>query len=103
MILFSCSTGAKKNVENEGKVKLITLDPGHFHAALVQKSMYSQIDSNVYVYAPAGEELNDHLKRIEAYNSRTENPTGWNEIVYTGPDFLEKMLAAAPAAGRSRH
>ena len=32
-------------------VKLITLDPGHFHAALVQKTMYPQVDPNVYVYA----------------------------------------------------
>ena len=41
----SMFTGAK------GEVKLITLDPGHFHAALVQKSMYEQVDSTVYVYA----------------------------------------------------
>ena len=33
-------------------VRLITVDPGHFHAALVQKSMYPGVDSNVQVYAP---------------------------------------------------
>jgi hypothetical protein len=32
-------------------LQLITLDPGHFHAALVQKSMYEAIDSTVHVYA----------------------------------------------------
>ena len=26
-----------------GEVRLITLDPGHFHAALVQKTMYDRI------------------------------------------------------------
>lgn len=36
------------------KVKLITLDPGHFHAALVQKSMYPQVDPTVHVYAKKG-------------------------------------------------
>jgi predicted dehydrogenase len=73
-------------------VKLITLDPGHFHAALVQKSMYPNVDSTVNVYAPAGPDLQLHLDRINAYNSRTEKPTTWNEQVYTGQDFLERML-----------
>lgn len=76
-----------------GEVKLITLDPGHFHAALVQKISYPQVNQDVYVYAPAGDDVLQHLERIEQYNTRAEDPTSWNEIVYTGPDFLEKMLA----------
>lgn len=76
----------------EGEVKLITLDPGHFHAALVQKTSYPQVAKDVYVYAPEGDDVLEHLKKIDAYNSRSESPTGWNEIVYTGADFLQKML-----------
>jgi len=34
------------------RVRLITLDPGHFHASLVQKSMYPQVSPEVRVYAP---------------------------------------------------
>jgi len=74
------------------EVKLITLDPGHFHAALVQKFMYDQVDSVVHVYAPEGEDLQMHLQRIENFNGREENPTNWKEEVYTGPDFFEKMM-----------
>jgi len=74
-------------------IKLITLDPGHFHAALVQKSMSPGIDSNVYVYAPEGPELRSHLDLIKQYNTRRESPTHWSEIIYTGNDFLEKMIA----------
>ncbi len=74
-------------------IQLITVAPGHFHAALVQKSMYPQVDSGVYVYAPEGTELQAHLALIDQYNTRTESPTQWDEVVYTGPDFLEKMLA----------
>jgi predicted dehydrogenase len=74
-------------------IKLITLDPGHFHAALVQKSMYPGVDSVVHVYAPEGEELISHLKLIDQYNARTEAPTKWKEEVYKGADYLEKMLA----------
>jgi len=75
-----------------GEIKLITLDPGHFHAALVQKTMYPQVNPVVYVYAPEGDELEQHLLKIETYNSRQDNPTHWEERVYRGNDFLQKML-----------
>lgn len=95
--LFSCGTknqGAK-NEKVSGKeypVKLITLDPGHFHAALVQKFMYDEVSPDVHLYAPRGTDYLQHLERIKAYNTRSDNPASWNEIVYTGPDFLEKMI-----------
>lgn len=75
------------------EVKLITLDPGHFHAYLVQKNMYEQVDPTVHVYAPAGQEVNGHLSMIENYNTRAENPTSWELVVYTGSDYLERMLS----------
>lgn len=74
------------------KVKLITLAPGHFHAALVQKSMYEGVDSTVHVYAPEGAELDAHMALIEQYNSDPDKPTAWEEQVYTGSDYFEKML-----------
>jgi predicted dehydrogenase len=74
-------------------VNLITVDPGHFHAALVQKTMYDQVSPDVHVYAPQGPDYLQHLERIKSYNTRSERPTSWNEIVYTGPDFFEKMIA----------
>jgi predicted dehydrogenase len=90
LLLISCSM--KKN-ENAEEVRLITLDPGHFHAALVQKTSYPGVSPTVFVYAPAGADLNEHLKKIEAYNTRQDNPTQWKEVIYSKPDFLEKMLA----------
>lgn len=103
--LFSaCAGGGQKTTEQssnkftgaKGEVKLMTLDPGHFHAALIQKSMYGQIDPTVYVYAPEGDDVMQHLARIEGFNKRAENPTAWVEKVYTGADYLEKMLAEKP-------
>jgi predicted dehydrogenase len=88
-LLYSC----KQNTPVSTKpFQLITLDPGHFHAALVQKSMYPEVDSNVYVYAPTGPDLQMHLNRIESYNTRPEQPTGWNEHVYSGQDFFDRMI-----------
>jgi predicted dehydrogenase len=93
LVMISCvSKNEKKFTGAKGEVKLITLDPGHFHAALIQKVMYNQIDPDVYVYAPESEDVQIHLNLINSYNTRKNNPTNWNEIVYTGNDFLEKML-----------
>ena len=96
VVMSSCSNSLPNTASNSdstsSEIKLITLDPGHFHAALVQKNMYKGVDSVVHVYAPEGEDVQEHLKKIQAYNSRAENPTHWKEEVYTGKDFFEKML-----------
>jgi len=75
------------------KVTLVTLDPGHYHASLVQKSMYEQVDPLVYVYAPDGPDVDNHLGQIKRFNEREEDPTSWRQQVYTGDDFLERMIA----------
>lgn len=94
--MAGCNTPTNRKADKESsdsnKVRLITLDPGHFHAALVQKSMYPDVDSTVYVYAPEGNDVQLHLDKIKAYNTSPEQPTHWNEVVYTGADFLGKML-----------
>jgi predicted dehydrogenase len=69
------------------------LDPGHFHAALVQKKMYADVDPLVRVYAPAGPELDDYVRRVEAFNARAENPTRWRLRVVQGDNFLDKFAA----------
>jgi predicted dehydrogenase len=74
------------------RYRLITLDPGHFHASLVQKFMSPDIDSVVHVYAPSGDDLAQHLVRIAAFNARADQPTHWKEVVYSGPDYFQRML-----------
>lgn len=86
-------TSGMVKAQHTGQVKLITLDPGHFHAALVQKSMYPNVSPVVHVYAPAGADLQLHLDKIKTYNTRADKPTTWQEEVYTGTDFFTKMLA----------
>ena len=51
------------------------------------------VDSIVHVYAPGGEDLDEHAKRVDRFNTRADNPTRWRQVVYTGPDYLQKMLA----------
>ncbi len=87
VLMAGCATA------EEQTVKLITLDPGHFHAALVQNRMYPDVSPKVHIYAPEGNDLQLHLARINGFNTRTNQPTAWQSEVYTGPDFFEKMLS----------
>lgn len=100
ILCLGCGESEKKvksDMDNTpDQVRLMTLDPGHFHAALVQKTMYKGVDSTIYVFAPKGPEVNDFLNKIESYNTRSENPTHWKVDSYFGPDYLEKMIAQKP-------
>jgi predicted dehydrogenase len=91
----------------EPAVRLVTLDPGHFHAALIQKEMYPGVDPTVHVYAPLGPDLLAHLGRIAAFNRRAQSPTAWQLEVHAGPHSLERMLREKPGnvvvlSGRNR-
>jgi predicted dehydrogenase len=72
--------------------KLIIVDPGHFHATLLQKDMYPWVDPRVTVYAPLGPDLLDYLNRISLFNSRPDNPTSWALDIHTGGDPMTEML-----------
>jgi predicted dehydrogenase len=104
LMLASCGSGGSKKqtqksdttMENQYLVSLMTVDPGHFHAGLVQRIMYDQVNPEVFVYAPEGPDYEKHLGRIKGFNERAKDPTSWNEIVYTGTDFFEKMLEDKP-------
>ena len=96
MFLGACDGQSSKGKGfdgSAGEVTLLTLDPGHFHAALVQMYMYNQVSPEVYVYAPEGDDVQMHLDRIKIYNEREQNPTQWNENLYTGEDYLQRMIS----------
>jgi predicted dehydrogenase len=98
ILLFqSCGKNPQGGAGNSGdKVHLMTLDPGHFHAALVQKTMYPQMDPEVHIYAPPGPDMEDHIGRIEGFNQRQEDPTSWVTRVYTGEDYLDRIIEEKP-------
>jgi predicted dehydrogenase len=108
----SCRVRLKPDATQKGDrampdVRLMTLDPGHFHAALVQKEMYPGVAARVDVFAPLGPDLTEHLKRVASFNSRSERPTAWELEVHTSPGFFERMLRERPGnvvviSGRNR-
>lgn len=88
-------------------IRFITLNPGHFHAALVQKEMYPGVARQVHVYGPLGPDLVAHLQRLAGFNTRAQNPTSWEVEVHAGPDTMGRLLREKPGnvvvlAGRNR-
>ncbi|MGD0579593.1 MAG: oxidoreductase, partial [Bryobacteraceae bacterium] len=78
------------------EIRLITLDPGHFHAALIQKQMYPEVSKRVAIYAPLGIDLTTHLERIARFNLRPQNSTSWELDIHASPDFLARMMTDRP-------
>lgn len=100
-LAFSCAqtemedTAAMKDT-GEGH-RLMVLDPGHFHAALVfKRSGYEGISDMVDVYAPVSSDYVDHMARVVPFNTRADNPASWRYKSYCAPDFLEAMLRDKP-------
>jgi predicted dehydrogenase len=92
---IGCQT-SKDDQQETGQIRLMTLNPGHFHAALVQRSVIDRLDETVHIYSPGGSDLDLHMQRIEGFNTRTENPTNWQSEIYIGDDYLERMLRDKP-------
>lgn len=88
-------------------IQLVTLAPGHFHAALIQKEMPPGIDPTVRVYAPLDGDLVAHLNRVASFNHRPTRPTSWILDVHAGSDWLERFQSDRPGnavvlSGRNR-
>lgn len=77
-------------------VRLMTLDPGQFHAALIHREMLAGVSPRIDVYAPPGPDLDEHLARLAAFATRTERPTRWEVEVHAGADYLDRMIAERP-------
>src|SRR5580692_739899 len=86
---------------------LVVIDPGHFHAALLQGDMYPGLSPLTQVYAPFGPDLLDYLTRVERFNRRADRPTSWRFEIHAGPGFLTRLRETdagglAVIAGRNR-
>ncbi len=92
-LMIAVGFGCASQSEQPAKSKVIVLDPGHFHASLLQKSPLSALCDTIAVYAPEGAEVEQYVAAIESYNSREDNPTHWVLDAYVGEDYLGRMVA----------
>ncbi len=95
-LLLFVSCHSDKDDQTDEAIRFMTLDPGHFHAALVHKVMYPQVDSTAYLFAPKGSEEKAFLDKINSYNNRSDHPTHWDMQTYLGGDYLQKMIDDHP-------
>src|SRR5262245_44934956 len=98
-ILLFLTLGATVTVmpqQGSAPAKLMIVDPGHFHASLLQREMYPALARHVSVYAPLGPELLDYLNRVSVFNRRADNPTQWDLDVHTSADPMAAMLREHP-------
>lgn len=73
---------------------MVVVNPVHYHAALVQKSLLPGVSDTVDVYAPEGEELTSYLNTIRSFNERADNPTRWVEKVHKCTDCIDSLREA---------
>ena len=88
-------------------IRLMTLLPGHFHAALVQARMIPGIHPRCHVYGPLDADTLAHMTRIAAFNTHTTHPTTWEVDLRAGPHWLERFHREQPGntvvlSGRNR-
>ncbi len=88
-------------------IRLLTLAPGHFHAALVQKRPLHGVHPRAYVYGPLDADTVSHVARITSFNCRRDGPTAWEVDLRTGPNYLERFAREQPGntvviSGRNR-
>ena len=60
-------------------IRIVTLDPGHFHAALPHRESYPDVDRRVHVYAPLGTTCRSHQahRAVQHRAPTTPPPGGW--------------------------
>ena len=69
-IVSSCSF-SKKQIMNKAeandscKIEVVVLDPGHFHASLLQKETLTDVSDTIRIYAPEGIAVNQYLESID--------------------------------------
>ncbi len=84
--MMSCVDNTSK--DGTEQIKLVVIQPEHFHAALVQKYKNPDIDSEVHLFADTSSTVEAYQSLIQQYNTRSDNPTEWKVKPYFGNDFL---------------
>ena len=74
LVVASCSLSKRQttdevDISGSHKIDLIVLDPGHFHASLLQKETLTDVSDTIRIYAPEGIAVNQYLESIDSYIS----------------------------------
>jgi|ERR1051325_9146383 predicted dehydrogenase len=78
------------------ELRLVTLDPAHFHAAQFYSGALPGFSRDAWVYAPVGPDLAGYLTSVSQLSERSPKPDHWRFHVYAGSDYLDRMLSEKP-------
>ncbi len=72
---------------------LVVLNPAHPHGAQMQQALKPAFREDVYVYAPDDNDLEaSYTNLVNRYNKADTSGQPWQLHIYTGNDYLERML-----------
>ncbi|MBL7767337.1 MAG: oxidoreductase [Flavipsychrobacter sp.] len=97
-LLFIYPAMTQTNLTADEKYRILTLEPGHFHAALVMKEANPLIDTTCYVYAPDNAATHQYLDYLKSFNTRRQKPTTWNPVWFKEKDYLEQAWKQPPGS-----
>src|SRR4051794_36307547 len=80
----------------ERELRLITVDPAHFHAAQLHIKPIAGFARDAWVYAPVGKDLIGYLNFIANLKTRIATPDYWRYHIYSGDDFFERVVKEHP-------
>ncbi|HYI95382.1 MAG TPA: putative oxidoreductase C-terminal domain-containing protein [Bryobacteraceae bacterium] len=90
LLLAACLSAADRDL------RLITVDPAHFHAAQLHTAPMAGFARDAWIYTPVGKDLPAHLNFIGNLKLRSPQPDHWRYHIYSGDDFFERMLKERP-------
>ena len=75
---------------------LMVLEPEHFHAALPFKQDLVSVSRDVYVFAHAGQALEQFVRWIETFTENPSHPSNWKLHLRISDNPLEQLLDERP-------
>ena len=73
--------------------RILVLDPGHFHAALLFSRSSPRVDPVIHVHAPPGPDVEAFIALIHGFNNRDNDPTSWRLENHMGAKPLDTLIA----------
>ena len=73
--------------------RILVLDPGHFHAALLFSRSSPRVDPVIHVHAPPGPDVEAFIALIDGFNNRNIDPTSWRLESHIEVKALDTLIA----------
>ena len=77
-------------------LRLVTVDPAHFHASQLHSGPLPGFSRDAYVYAPIGSDIAGYWLSVAGWTAQSIQPDFWRFHSYTGSDYMARFEADRP-------